>query len=253
MDGSALILQIIPDNSEDGVCGWLVENDAFKLACVAGFWTHNIHLILCFVMIDVLIFDSQSDKFVCRSHHWKNEFESVLAWVRAIVTDCISVTAVWFNGSQARVFNNYDGEIRIKSQELDIWSRDSRVLLGPFNSVEACDHDSSIVFDGHLPQGFFGSFNGIDFLVHVQCFVSKLNDFTLEHILEILWLQVEGEVIFWLVHYVADYKLVAFFSHQASFENLKSFSSCNWAVYSNEVRLAFMGSGLHYLFNKFQI
>lgn len=77
-------------------------------------------------------------------------------------------------------------------------------------------------------------------------FVSKLNNFTLKHVLEVLWLQVEGEIILWLVHHVADYQFVAFLSEQASLNNLKSFSCCDWAIYSNEVGLTF---GLHYLIN----
>jgi hypothetical protein len=52
---------------------------------------------------------------------------------------------------------------------------------------------------------------------------------------------------------VADYNLVAFFPHQASLDNLKSLSSCGWAVYADEIGLAFLGSRLHYLLNKFQI
>lgn len=100
-------------------------------------------------------------------------------------------------------------------------------MLGPFNAVEASDHDSSIVIGGHLPQAFFCSPHGIDFLVHVDGLVPKLNYFTLEDILKVLGLQVEGQVLLRLVHDVTHYELITFLSQQAPFDDFKSFSGCN--------------------------
>jgi hypothetical protein len=73
---------------------------------MTSFLTGLVHLGLRTIVVNLVVFNGQSDKFVSRSHHFKNEFEGVLAWVGTIVADCVSVTAIRLYGPQAGVFND---------------------------------------------------------------------------------------------------------------------------------------------------
>jgi hypothetical protein len=95
VDGGGLVLQVILDNGIDGLSGWPFENENFKLASMTSFLTGLVHLGLRTIVMNLVVFDGQGDKFVSRSHHSKNEFEGVLAWVGTIVADSVSVTAIW--------------------------------------------------------------------------------------------------------------------------------------------------------------